>query len=113
MSIGYYKATPNQATPYLYTNQGVPNQPGGFSDIDLQFRSECVLTEGVQAAPTCSYDFQMEFCRDESDGSDIECLKGSFAGCGRGPGKIKITGGTDDFLGAFGQVRLLVLLHVE
>jgi hypothetical protein len=30
---------------------------------------------------------------------------GAFSGYGKGPGKIKITGGTDDLFGAFGQVR--------
>ncbi len=81
---------------------GVPNQPGGFTDIDVTYDGECVFTKGSNGPPACSYIFQMSFCRDH----EKDCRFGTFTAYGIGRRRITINGGTDDFLGAFGQVRL-------
>ena len=84
MTIGDYTA--------VGSNVGVP---------EPKYTAECVIiSEGTMDAPTCSYDFQMSFCFETE-----ECRHGSFAAYGKGPGNIMITGGADDFFGAFGQVR--------
>ena len=104
LTIGTYVGTPKPDTGN-FSNQGVPNQPGGFSQIETGFDSECIITGPT--APTCTYNFDLSFCRDVFNGQlpYKECRMGAFSGYGKGPGKIKITGGTDDFFGAFGQVR--------
>jgi hypothetical protein len=103
LTIGKYVGTPKPNTGN-FSNQGVPNQPGGFSQIETGFDSECIITGPT--APTCTYNFDFSFCRDVYNGQlpFKDCRMGAFSGYGKGPGKIKITGGTDDLFGAFGQV---------
>ncbi len=104
MTIGTYVGMPKNVRPVIdeYANQGVPEQPGGFTQIGLTFDSECVFTD-PQGAPTCSYLFEMSFCR-EKNIKENDCRLGYFSAYGKGPQKIEITGGTDDFVGAFGEV---------
>ena len=113
MSIGSYVGVPKQTRSVEqddFANQGVPEQPGGFTEIDLSYDSECVVTAATFGAPTCSYLFKMVFCREKNKGSIRKdaCRLGSFSAYGKGPSKIHITGGTDDFVGAFGEVRLVL-----
>lgn len=104
MTIGKYEGVPkiNEGAEQEFANKGVPEQPGGFTDIDLTFDSECVVTT-TQGAPTCSYLFKMFFCR-EKNIKENDCRLGYFSAYGKGPQKIEITGGTDDFVGAFGEI---------
>lgn len=103
MSIGTYQGEPSATLGVGAGGSGVPDQYGGFKDIDVMYRSECVITEsGLQKAPTCSYKFDLKFCR-ITFGND-DCRFGTFSAYGKGPGKIAINGGTDDFLGAYGQI---------
>lgn len=103
MTIGSYTGTPKSSNAD-FSNKGLPEQPGDFTEISLTFDSECVVTAGIRAAPTCSYLFKMSFCR-KTNVSEKACRQGSFSAYGKGPSKIEITGGTEDLVGAFGQVR--------
>ncbi len=54
-----------------------------------------------RVAPTYNYNFQMSYCRTSSG----ECVNGAFSAYGKGPSKIKVTGGIDDLFAATGQVN--------
>ena len=77
-----------------------PNQ-SRFNSIDVNYTSVCIVTALGRVAPTCNYDFQMSYCRTSSG----ECVNGSFSAYGKGPSKIKVTGGIDDLFAATGQVN--------
>jgi hypothetical protein len=77
----------------------IPDQ-GMISDIKFEFKSICIITPNSRA-PTCSYEFDMEF----AISGFVDKRKGGFIGYGSGPDSIQITGGRDDFIGAYGEVR--------
>jgi hypothetical protein len=86
----------------------IPDQ-GIFTDIDFQYKSICVVTKdqtppSLPSAPTCFYEFELQFCKVDSAGGKYGCREGGFTAHGSGPENLKITGGRDGFFGAFGQI---------
>jgi len=89
--------------------EGVPtqNESGSlvvvFKGIEITFKSVCIVTRDqlpIPSSPTCFYEFQLFYCA-----SDGKCRKGRFTAHGSGPENLSITGGTNDFFGAWGQIK--------
>lgn len=91
---------------------GVPTQYGNpvfnsvvLDDIKIAYKSICVITrdQDPPSSPTCFYEFELDFCP-----RGDKCRKGRFTAHGSGPRNLQITGGSDDFFGAYGQVRIFI-----
>ncbi len=89
-------------------NQGVLEQLGGFKDIALTTDFTCADLGGFYYENnliTCSYNFDMSFCRGVN-GQEDDCYQGSFSAFLNGHEQsLDIVGGHGDYFGAFGQVR--------
>ena len=127
----------------VYTGvDGVPTQSGTsgalvFGEIEIAYKSVCIVTKDqppldtTASSPTCFYEFELGYCvptfatsvgtpnrpdrtlREIPQNEKYKCRDGGFTAHGSGPGNLQITGGSDDFFGAFGQVRDLVIYPVS
>uniref|UniRef100_A0A7S3VB34 C3H1-type domain-containing protein n=1 Tax=Chaetoceros debilis TaxID=122233 RepID=A0A7S3VB34_9STRA len=94
---------------------GVPTQYGGFNNvvldgIQITYKSICVITrdQDPPSSPTCFYEFELGFCP-----RGDKCRKGRFTAHGSGPRNLQITGGSDDFFGAYGQIGTPTAFAIE
>jgi len=105
-----------------------------FKDIEIAYKSVCIVTKDQNptqvfppidtSSPTCFYEFELGYCVPRfatsvgtpdkvmpSGGRTLrqiqkyKCRNGRFTAHGSGPGNLQITGGSDDFFGAFGQIK--------
>ena len=92
-------------------NSNIFVSPGEvFKDIVISYKSVCIVTKDqdpIPSSPTCFYEFDLRYC--PNGGFETACRNGRFTAHGSGPDKLRIAGGSDDFFGAFGQVRDLVI----
>jgi len=119
----------------VYTGiAGVPTQLGTsgalvFGEIEIAYKSVCIVTKDqdpIPSSPTCFYEFELAYCvptpvvsnpdktNPPNQGrrtlrgiplNDNKCRNGRFTAHGSGPDNLQITGGSDDFFGAFGQIK--------
>uniref|UniRef100_A0A6S8W0R0 Uncharacterized protein n=2 Tax=Chaetoceros debilis TaxID=122233 RepID=A0A6S8W0R0_9STRA len=112
----------------LYTGvEGVPTQLGTsgalvFKEIEIAYKSVCIVTKDqdpIPSSPTCFYEFELGYCVPTTLNSNpnlpgrtlrqkiekYKCRNGRFTAHGSGPDNLQITGGSDDFFGAFGQIK--------
>merc|ERR1711957_288848 len=82
-----------------------------FKDIVISYKSVCIVTKDQDpdpSSPTCFYEFDLRYCFNGgffNGGFDTVCRNGRFTAHGSGPKNLRITGGSDDFFGAFGQIK--------
>jgi len=108
----------------VYTGiAGVPTQLGTsgalvFGEIEIAYKSVCIVTKDqdpIPSSPTCFYEFELGYCvpiftplnliGDRQPQTEFKCRNGRFTAHGSGPDNLQITGGSDDFFGAFGQIK--------
>uniref|UniRef100_A0A7S1VS74 Uncharacterized protein n=1 Tax=Grammatophora oceanica TaxID=210454 RepID=A0A7S1VS74_9STRA len=81
---------------------------GRYEISELSVQAVCTIlpqNDGAPTAPMCFIEADMTFCvkrrRDGDEGCSID-FSGRFMATGTGPRAYTITGGMDDFFGAFG-----------
>jgi len=92
-------------------NSNIFVSPGEvFKDIVISYKSVCIVTKDQdpdpssnRGGPTCFYEFDLRYC--PNGGLATACRNGRFTAHGSGPKTLQITGGSDDFFGAFGQIK--------
>ena len=102
----------------LYTGFQVMNQFDDevrpsliFVGIEIAYKSVCIVTKDqppldtTASSPTCFYEFELAYCVLDEKRNEYLCRDGRFTAHGSGPRNLQITGGSDNFFGAFGQVR--------
>jgi len=117
MIIGEYTGVEGEGVPTQFNDFSTisvsPVLNVIFEEIVISYKSVCIVTKDqfpMPSPPTCSYEFDLRYCPNGGfevlpNGFETGCRNGRFTAHGSGPDKLRIAGGSDDFFGAFGQIK--------